>query len=77
MLHIKDFLAFEKGAAPGGPTGPKGAEIGAGVIDYKKIFADMRDKGVEHTFVEQEGPYSRMPAMQAAEVDYRFLHSLS
>ncbi len=76
MLHIKDFLAFEKGAAPGSPAGPKGAEIGAGVIDYKKIFADMRGKGVEHIFVEQEGPYSRMPAIQAAEVDYKFLHSL-
>lgn len=77
MLHIKDFLAFEKGAAPGGPASPKGAEIGAGVIDYRKIFAEMKGKGVEHLFVEQEGPFSRMPALQAAEVDYKFLHSLS
>jgi sugar phosphate isomerase/epimerase len=77
MLHIKDFLAFEKGAAPGGPNGPKGAEIGAGVIDYRKIFAEMKGKGVEHIFVEQEGPFSRMPALEAAAVDYKFLHSLS
>src|ERR1700722_9629197 len=41
MLHIKDFLAFEKGATPGGPNSPKGAEIGGGIIDYKKIFADV------------------------------------
>jgi len=77
MLHIKDFLAFKKGAAPGTPDGPKGTEIGTGVIDYKKIFADVKGKGIEHIFVEQEGPYSHMPAMQAAEADYKYLHSLS
>jgi sugar phosphate isomerase/epimerase len=77
MLHIKDFLAFQKGASAGGPDSPKGAEIGAGVIDYKKIFAEVKGKGIEHVFVEQEGPYSRMPAMQAAKVDYTYLHSLS
>jgi sugar phosphate isomerase/epimerase len=77
MLHIKDFLAFEKGARAGGANSPKGAEIGAGVIDYKKIFAEVKGKGIEHAFVEQEGPYSRMPAMEAAKVDYAYLHSLS
>jgi sugar phosphate isomerase/epimerase len=77
MLHIKDFLAFEKGARAGGPDSPKGAEIGAGIIDYKKIFAEVKGKGIEHAFVEQEGPYSRMPAMQAAKVDYAYLHSLA
>jgi len=77
MLHIKDFLAFEKGGSAGGPNSPKGAEIGAGVIDYKKIFAEVKGRGIEHAFVEQEGPYSRMPAMQAAKVDYTYLHSLS
>ena len=77
MLHIKDFLAFDKGATPGGPNSPKGAEIGGGVVDYKKIFAEVKGKGIQHVFVEQEGPYSRMPAMQAAQVDYTYLHSLS
>lgn len=77
MLHIKDFLAFKKGAEPGSSDGPKGTEIGTGVVDYHQIFADMKGKGVEHIFVEQEGPYSRMPAMQAAEADYKYLHSLS
>jgi len=77
MLHIKDFLPFKKGATIGGPDAPKGAEIGQGVVDYKAIFAGMRGKGIQHIFVEQEGPFSRMPAMQAAEVDYKYLHSLS
>ena len=77
MLHIKDFLPFARGAKAGGPNSPKGSEIGQGVIDYKKIFAGMKDKGIQHIFVEQEGPFSRMPAIQSAEVDYKYLHSLS
>jgi sugar phosphate isomerase/epimerase len=77
MLHIKDFLPFEKGATAAGPNSPKGSELGRGVIDYKTIFAGMKDKGIEHIFVEQEGPFSRMPAIQSAEVDYKFLHSIA
>ena len=76
MLHIKDFVAIEKGASTG-PNSPKGAEIGTGVVNYKEIFASLKGKGIEHIFVEQEGPYSRMPAMQAAAVDYKYLASLS
>lgn len=77
MLHIKDFLAFEKGAKTGATNSPKGSEIGKGVIDYKKIFAAMKGKGVEHIFVEQEGPFTRMPAMDAAKADYDYLASIS
>ena len=77
MLHIKDFLPFEKGATTGGPNSPKGAEIGSGVVDYKEIFASAKGKGIEHIFVEQEGPYTRMPPLEAAAVDYKYLHSLS
>ena len=76
MLHIKDFVAIDKGAATG-PNSPKGAEIGTGVVNYKEIFASVKGKNIEHIFVEQEGPYSRMPAMEAAAVDYKYLHSLS
>ena len=77
MLHIKDFIPYPKGASTGGPIRPDGAEIGQGVVNYKEIFAGVKGHGIEHIFVEQEGPYSRMPAMQAAAVDYKYLHSLS
>jgi sugar phosphate isomerase/epimerase len=77
MLHIKDFLAFEKGAQAAGENSPKGSEIGKGVVNYKEIFASVKGKGIEHIFVEQEGPYARMPAMEAAKVDYAYLHSLA
>ena len=77
MLHIKDFVPYPKGASTGGPIRPEGAEIGQGVVNYKDIFAGVKGAGIEHVFVEQEGPYSRMSAMQAAAVDYKYLHSLS
>jgi sugar phosphate isomerase/epimerase len=77
MLHIKDFLKYPAGASTGGPIRPEGSEIGQGVVDYKEIFAGARGKGIQHIFVEQEGPYSRMPAIQAAAVDYKYLHAMS
>lgn len=76
MLHIKDFVSIDKGAATG-PNAPKGAEIGTGVVNYKEIFATVKGKKIEHIFVEQEGPYSRMPPIEAAAVDYKYLHSIS
>lgn len=76
MLHIKDFLTFKAGATAGGPDSPVGAEIGDGVVDYKKIFASLKHAGMEHIFVEQEGPFSRVSQMQAAEIDYKYLHTL-
>ncbi len=77
MLHIKDFLPYPKGASTGGPDRPSGSEIGQGVVDYKAIFAGVKGKGIQHIFVEQEGPYSRMPALEAAAVDYKYLHSIA
>lgn len=77
MLHIKDFIPYAKGASTGGPIRPEGAEIGQGVVNYKDIFAGVKGAGIEHIFVEQEGPYARMPAMQAAAVDFKYLHSIS
>lgn len=77
MLHIKDFLPFEKGATTGGANSPKGAEIGQGVVNYKEIFASLKGKQIEHIFVEQEGPYARMPPLEAAAFDYKYLSSLS
>jgi sugar phosphate isomerase/epimerase len=77
MLHIKDFLPYPAGASTGGPVRPEGSEIGQGVINYKEIFASVKGKGIQHIFVEQEGPYSRMPALKAADADYKYLHALS
>jgi sugar phosphate isomerase/epimerase len=78
LIHVKDFLpAHEDGAAAAGQAPMLGAELGHGVVDYKPIFAAARKAGLQHYFVEQEGPFSRMTPLQAAQVDYDYLHSLS
>lgn len=77
MLHIKDFLPFQPGARPGGPITALGSEIGQGVVNYRQTFAEVKGRGIEHYFVEQEGPYTRMPAMDAAKADFAYLHTLS
>ncbi|HXC09852.1 MAG TPA: sugar phosphate isomerase/epimerase [Steroidobacteraceae bacterium] len=77
MIHVKDFLpAHDNGAAAAGKAPMLGAELGHGVVDYRPIFAAASAAGLKHYFVEQEGPFSRMAPLQAARVDYEYLHSL-
>ncbi|HWX35343.1 MAG TPA: sugar phosphate isomerase/epimerase [Steroidobacteraceae bacterium] len=74
LIHVKDFLAHDKSAGNAAPM--LGAELGRGVVDYKPIFAVAGKAGLQHYFVEQEGPFSRMDQLQAARVDYEYLHSM-
>jgi sugar phosphate isomerase/epimerase len=64
MWHVKDI---DK-SAPGSIVGPeedkkpmmemmkniKFAEVGTGVVDFKKIFANASEAGVKYAFVEQD-----------------------
>lgn len=75
LIHVKDFLR-DAAATPGSTLPMAGAELGHGVVDYKPIFAAAKKAGLQHYFVEQEGPFSRMDPLQAAQVDYAYLHSL-
>jgi sugar phosphate isomerase/epimerase len=77
MIHVKDFLGSAgKNPPAGGAVAMLGAELGRGTVDYKPIFAAAGRAGLRHYFVEQEGPFSRMNQLQAARVDYDYLHSL-
>jgi sugar phosphate isomerase/epimerase len=76
LIHVKDFLAHDKSAGAGNGAPMLGAELGRGVVDYKPIFAAAGKAGLQHYFVEQEGPFSRMDQLQAARVDYEYLHSM-
>jgi sugar phosphate isomerase/epimerase len=77
MIHVKDFLpAHDNGAAAGGKAPMLGAELGHGVVDYKPIFAAASAARLKHYFVEQEGPFSRMTPLQAAQVDFDYLRSI-
>jgi len=71
MIHVKDFLPKANGA-----TEMQGAELGHGTVDYKPIFAAAVQAGLQHYFVEQEGPFARMSTVEAAKVDFEYLHSI-
>lgn len=76
MLHIKDFLAADAGAKQDGPPQMVGAELGRGTVDYRPIFVAAKQAGVQHFFAEQEGPFTRMDQLAAAEVAYAYLRSM-
>lgn len=77
MLHIKDYLAPDTtAAAKGGRPAMVGAELGRGTVDYRPIFAAATKAGVQHFFAEQEGPFTRMDQLEAAEVAYAYLRSM-
>jgi sugar phosphate isomerase/epimerase len=71
MIHVKDFLPRQTGE-----TEMRGAELGHGTVDYKPIFAAGAKAGLQHYFVEQEGPFARMSPVEAARVDLEYLRSI-
>ena len=79
LLHIKDF---RKGFAPTttlgeqGPNAPVPTELGRGAIDYQPILAAASKGHIRALFVEQEPPFTEMPALQAIQVDYDYLKNL-
>jgi sugar phosphate isomerase/epimerase len=62
MLHVKDSA---------GPPDHKMADVGAGTIDFKRIFA--RARGIEHYFVEHDSPAD---AIASATASYKYLSAL-
>jgi sugar phosphate isomerase/epimerase len=78
MLHIKDFVAV------GHPLTelnlkemPESTELGKGHMDYRSILAAAPAAGVEQIFVEQEPPFVRFTAIEAAKADYDYLQSIA
>jgi sugar phosphate isomerase/epimerase len=77
MLHAKDFKNITKPVtAIFSADRPPSTELGRGSIDYKPIVEAGLKAGVKHIFVEQEPPFKEVPAMEAAEIDCRYLKSL-
>jgi sugar phosphate isomerase/epimerase len=78
LIHVKDFLPPpDRGEAVGRSTeNHAGAELGRGMIDYRPIFAAAEKAGLQHYFVEQEGPFVRMNQLQAAEQAYAYLSAI-
>jgi sugar phosphate isomerase/epimerase len=77
MLHLKDFVRGSRiSTSLAKDLRPQGTELGRGHIDYAPILKAAATVHVEHYFVEQEPPFLDMPALDAAKVDYDYLHRL-
>jgi len=77
LIHVKDFEPKQNKDAKPMAEKMLGAELGHGVVDYRPIFAAAKQAGVKHYFSEQEGPFSRMSSLEAARVNYDYLHSFN
>jgi sugar phosphate isomerase/epimerase len=81
LLHIKDFkkgfmptTTFRMGLSDA-PGTPVPTELGRGVTDYARILPAARNS-IRALFVEQEPPFSDMPALEAIKVDFAYLYNL-
>jgi len=77
LLHIKDL---RKGVSINPHAGPADhgpnpfAPVGQGRIDWPKIFAHVKEAGVEHIFVEQDR--CNRPPLEAAKISFNYLKNL-
>ena len=65
-----------EGPRPADAPAHPGAELGHGMIDYAPIFAAAERSGLKHYFAEQEGPFTRMTQLQAAQQAFDYLRKL-
>jgi len=79
LLHVKDFkkgftprtTLMEKDAGAPVPT-----ELGRGGIDYSRVLAAAKKAEIRALFVEQEPPFTEMPALEAIKVDFEYVKGL-
>jgi len=78
LVHVKDMKKLPKGAE--GPTTDPDkemedmTEVGAGVIDWKQIFANSGKAGIKHYFVEHDFPKD---AFESIKKSFEYLHNLT
>lgn len=77
LIHVKDFQPKKNKNSPPMAEEMLGSELGRGFVDYKPIFAAAKQAGLKHYFAEQEGPFSRMSQLEAAQVAYDYLRSIN
>ena len=57
MVHVKDSM---------GPPDNKMADVGAGTINWKHIFAQQSQAGIKHFFVEHDQPADAFASIKAS-----------
>ena len=78
MVHVKDVKSVPAPEKDGTPPAfervfPVMTEVGSGVIDWKKIFADSSEAGIQHYFVEHDYPKD---ALASITESYKYLEAL-
>jgi sugar phosphate isomerase/epimerase len=77
LVHAKDTKAIPSMSAAGaqnfGDTFADMADVGSGIIDWKKIFAQSEKAGIKHYFVEYDKP--AMP-FESIKSSYDYLEKL-
>ena len=77
LLHVKDLVpGYHVSTTLDTEDKDTNAEIGAGSIDWKKLFATAARHGhVKHYFVEHEGKMAH-PPLEALRISYTYLQNL-
>ena len=75
LLHIKDAKAGLSPSTEFDARMGEFAEVGKGVIDWKRIFAAAPTGGMKHFFVEQD--YCEHPPLESIKISYEYLHKLT
>jgi len=79
MVHLKDLkriparLPGETGMIPFERVFPDLADVGQGIIDWKRIFAQSAQAGVTHYFAEHDTPADAFASLTAS---YKYLDAL-
>jgi len=78
LVHVKDMKKIPSPAVVAAITSedqffPDMADVGEGVIDWKRIFAKSEEAGIRHYFVEHDDPKS---AFDSIRVSYNYLQRL-
>jgi sugar phosphate isomerase/epimerase len=78
LVHVKDMKKIPSPAVVAAITSedqffPDMADVGEGVIDWKRIFAKSEEAGIRHYFVEHDDPKS---AFDSIRVSYNYMQRL-
>jgi sugar phosphate isomerase/epimerase len=78
MVHVKDVhevpdAASVRGGRFAGENMTILADVGSGIVDWKRIFAHSKQAGIKRYFVEHDNPKN---SMETARVSYQYLDRL-
>lgn len=76
LLHLKDLKpGYSISRSLDTEEKDTDAEIGFGVIDWKRLFKVARQGNVKHCFVEHEGKMDHSP-LEAVAISYKYLQGM-